>query len=220
MNHALRDPQVWGCEAHKFTLKDLSLYQNNHIGFADGAITYRVQTKEEFASGESEIIESGGAIQAFFLEYATQFNWQSTDFSGRVGPAVKGVPVWWDSFKVLKLGCGSGDEKLKTFKEAQCFGADPSCPDSWSTVAVRDAFWSCNDAVDCKGCCTLITLNKNSDSSLTAGFDWESWFSYPKCKHGWAEVGRDWEYGWRGALYGWWGTVSCQGCQGTWLERY
>lgn len=209
MNHALRDPEVWGCDSHKFTLKSKALYDEKHIGFADGAITdgydWRDLRKSGACVGKVQCARrmcpakqlALYTARAFFEEYA-KGNWHTKTL-----PVVKGYPVFFDGFTTQKLKCAAGDMKEIKFRDTHTSCASlPSCPQGWTQLGVTDN-WGCKDAVLCGGCCTAATKQLSG------------WFC-GTCQSGWVETAKKSSWSWRGRSC----SVTCTGCDGTWSGSY
>jgi len=64
LNAALRDPSVWGEDAHRFTLKDVGLYRASHVGFAGQAAAPPGTFDSRACPGERLALD---VLQAFVL---------------------------------------------------------------------------------------------------------------------------------------------------------
>mmetsp|Transcript_15068 Transcript_15068/g.40622 ORF Transcript_15068/g.40622 Transcript_15068/m.40622 type:complete len:1094 (-) Transcript_15068:78-3359(-) len=89
LNAALRDPAVWGDEANRFTLKDVNLYRQKHVGFANPAVSAPGKFDSKACPGYQLALDIS---QAFVLAVSC---WQSSTAPGK-------PLVWWQPNKVPK----------------------------------------------------------------------------------------------------------------------
>lgn len=250
MNHALRDPEVWGCEAHKFTIggeKTLAKYEAEHIGFADGAVTDGYNWKDLAGSGVCSGAHCSRRMcpakklalytaRAFFEEYA-KYEWAKSTL-----PTVAGYPSWWGGFTTVKQSCGApaNHQAIVLTRGLNQVGISfwncgtVVCPSGWTKTSHIDGrnhadhiFDNvCLDAAECTGCCTQETRTRQHQAWLMSPLmpSDESCCEDAKCQSGWSQTSKNierWD-DWHGIIpaKNCRCTIECSGCAGTWDLDY
>jgi len=98
LSAALLDPAVWGDEADKFTLKELSLYQSAHVGFAEQAVAENPDDSRA-CPGKHIALD---AAKAFMLALSESgLHWRPV--GGVRGIEAGGKTSWWRPFTLERL---------------------------------------------------------------------------------------------------------------------
>ncbi|CAK0825318.1 unnamed protein product [Prorocentrum cordatum] len=113
LSATLRDPKAWGPDSDKFTLKDVGLYREKHLGFADSARSAKDDTNSRNCPGTRQALD---VCQAFVIVLsswtyrhcaAPKQAWRCPE---KIQPAVK--PNYFEAFTLERDGVNLGDNLL------------------------------------------------------------------------------------------------------------
>mmetsp|Transcript_22280 Transcript_22280/g.50957 ORF Transcript_22280/g.50957 Transcript_22280/m.50957 type:complete len:1024 (+) Transcript_22280:80-3151(+) len=102
LNAALRDPKAWGKDSDRFTLKDVKLYKEKHVGFAQQAVAPDARDSKA-CPGIPVALETVQAVVLAFATWAPDGQrldsvWRPV---GKIEPA--GKPTWWQPFTLERV---------------------------------------------------------------------------------------------------------------------
>jgi len=102
LNGALRDPKVWGENADRFTLKDVKLYQEKHVGFANQAVAPD-DADSKVCPGIQVALDATQAAVLAFGTWAKPGKRIDSIWRPEGKIEVAGKPSWWQPFVLERI---------------------------------------------------------------------------------------------------------------------